>query len=796
MASFNNISIRFSADLKEFSSSIKNAQRELDKVGKKMQNAGKNLTIGLTAPIVALGVASLRTFANFEQGLAKVQAISGATDAEMQSLRQSAEDLGASTRFAATEVATLQLNLSKLGFNPIEILKATEGILDLAVATGEDLAQSATVAASTIRGFGLSADEAGRVADVMAKSFSSSALDLTKFQTAMATVAPVAESAGQSLESTTGMLSVLVNAGLDASTAGTGLRNIFLDLAKSGMTMEEAFASIENSTNKNATAMDLFGKRGATVATVLAKNADQAADFTKQYLLAEGSAKKMAAIMGNTLEGSMIRLKSAMEGAAITIGEVLAPFIRKAADFAAMLASKFKELSPSTKKIIVVVAGLAAALGPVLLAVGLMATTLIPALISGFALLTGPIGLVIAAIAGIAFVIFKYWDPIKKALTDFVNYFIDLYNESLAFRVIVEGIIITFKTLWNVVRVVFDGIMSSIEMVGRYIKDTFTSVGEVFSAILKGDFAKLPGIISKGLKKPSQNLKTFFNDLGDDVNEFSTRLADDVLDSVDRIKKKEKIQFISSAKVEDTDVSKVEPLEISATAIVEATGRSQVAKLDTSGLDAFQNIRLVDPTEQLADSVVDNLKYVREAIGPTLEDMERMAEVGRLVGNEVAESFENFTGRFVDSLGLANEGMQGFLKGLINTVTKLISMMLAQAISQSIAGATASGAATGPAAVFTTPAFIATAVGGVLSAFAAIPKFADGGIVSGTTLGIMGEYSGAKNNPEVIAPLDKLKGMLSDVGPRDSGFVAETKLRGQDLLVSINRASAYKNRRG
>jgi hypothetical protein len=79
----------------------------------------------------------------------------------------------------------------------------------------------------------------------------------------------------------------------------------------------------------------------------------------------------------------------------------------------------------------------------------------------------------------------------------------------------------------------------------------------------------------------------------------------------------------------------------------------------------------------------------------------------------------------VESLGLADDGFQGFVKGLVSTILKLISMMLAQSISQAIAGATASGAATGPAAIFTTPAFIATAVGGVMSAFAAIPKFAD-----------------------------------------------------------------------
>ena len=283
MSSLANISIRFNADLKQFSSQMQNVQRDMKKVGKRMTSVGKNLSIGLTAPLVGLGAMAVKTFADFEQAMAKVEAISGATGEEMILLKQNAEDLGSSTRFAASEVAGLQLEFSKLGFNPSQILDATEATLALAQASGEDLAQSAVVAASTVQGFGLQANETGRVVDVMAKSFSSSALDLTKFQTAMATVAPVAKSAGQSIETTTGMLSVLVNNGLDASTAGTGLRNIFLDIAKAGLTMEEALEMINSSTNKNVTAMDLFGKRGATVATVLAENQEAALGFANEY---------------------------------------------------------------------------------------------------------------------------------------------------------------------------------------------------------------------------------------------------------------------------------------------------------------------------------------------------------------------------------------------------------------------------------------------------------------------------------------------------------------------------------
>src|SRR5690606_21402550 len=145
--------------------------------------------------------------------------------------------------------------------------------------------------------------------------------------------------------------------------------------------------------------------------------------------------------------------------------------------------------------------------------------------------------------------------------------------------------------------------------------------------------------------------------------------------------------------------------------------------------------------------------------------------------------------------GLADDGFQGFVKGLADTILKLIAQMLAAAISQSIAGATASGTATGPGAVFTTPAFIATAVGGVLAAFAAIPKFADGGLAYGPTLGMFGEYAGARNNPEVIAPLDKLRKLIQP----SSGNVEVSLgsvIRGTDLQIVIERVVDRKLRLG
>lgn len=364
------VNIRIGADLKKFSTDMQNVQRQMKRQAGKMKQTGRAMTRALTLPLAAVGVASVKLSADFEQSMAKVKAVSGATGEEFKKLNDNALELGRTTRFTAGEVAELQLNLSKLGFNPKEITDSTEAILNLALASGEDLAQSATVAAGTMRGFGIATSESGRVADVMAKSFSSSGLDLEKFSVSMSKIAPVARAAGFSFEQTTAMMSALADANVEASTIGTSLRQIFIELASKGISYSDAMEQIRNSTNKTVTATDLFDKRAAAAAIILSENEIKVNDLSKAYLSAGGSAKEMAAIMDDTLQGSFMRLKSALEGAAIQIGEHLKPMVQSLTSFVTKMADGFNNLSESTQKVILGIGGVTAVSGPAILAMG------------------------------------------------------------------------------------------------------------------------------------------------------------------------------------------------------------------------------------------------------------------------------------------------------------------------------------------------------------------------------------------------------------------------------------------
>jgi hypothetical protein len=170
----------------------------------------------------------ITTFAGFESQMAAVLAISGATNKEFQKLKDSALELGKTTVFTATQVGQLQEAYARLGFTANEIIAAQAGTLALAAGTGESLASSAAIAGSTLRAFGIEADQTGRVADIMGASFTNSALNLEKFGQSMKFVAPIARAAGFTIEETAAQMMILADNGLSGSLAGNALKNIFL----------------------------------------------------------------------------------------------------------------------------------------------------------------------------------------------------------------------------------------------------------------------------------------------------------------------------------------------------------------------------------------------------------------------------------------------------------------------------------------------------------------------------------------------------------------------------------------
>jgi len=278
---------------------------------------------------------AIKSFRDFEFQMAKVRAVTGASNSDFKKLSSSAKELGRTTFFTATQVAELQTNYAKLGFTTSEILDAQNATLDLATATGSDLARAAIVAGSAVRGFGLDASETQRVVDVMAVSFTSSALDIEKFQTSMTKVAPIAKSAGFSIEDTTAIMAQLSDSGIEASIAGTSLRNILLKMQDPNSDLVKSFGKTIHSLDELVPALGKFSEEGGSLAEIMeVVDLRQAAAFEQMItsrdrtvalrdslLDANGAASEMATIVGDNLEGAFKRFTSALEGLAINITE-------------------------------------------------------------------------------------------------------------------------------------------------------------------------------------------------------------------------------------------------------------------------------------------------------------------------------------------------------------------------------------------------------------------------------------------------------------------------------------------
>ena len=300
-------------DLNRANSKIKRFGSQTEKIGASIR-ATMLSAFGGAAVLQGIRMA-VSSLADFEFAMDKVEAISGAAGEELEALKKNALDLGRTTKFTATEIATLQLELSKLGFSSEKIIASTDAIRKLATVADEDLGESAKTLAGTLNSFNLEATESERVANTMAESFSKSALTLEKFTVATANSGAIANAMGVTLEQNTARLGALVDANIDASKAGTDLRKIYIDLNKEGITYDEALDMVANSSDKVAKATELVGIRAAGALVILSQQRDKVDELTKSLGDSNMELDNMVDIMEDNLITDWKKFTSAIDGA-------------------------------------------------------------------------------------------------------------------------------------------------------------------------------------------------------------------------------------------------------------------------------------------------------------------------------------------------------------------------------------------------------------------------------------------------------------------------------------------------
>jgi len=430
------LTAKLTADARDLIRGFDQASDAVQNTGKKIQEASKSIgavgakmSVGITLPLVAAGKAIIGTGMAFDDSMAKVAAVSGATGEDLMALRDKAKEMGATTRYSASEAADGLNFMAMAGWNTEQMVSGLPGVLSLAAASGADLATTSDIVTDALTAFGLEAKDSGKFADILAAASSKANTDVVMLGESFKYVAPLAGAMKYSAEDVSVALGLMANAGIKGSQAGTSLKTMLANLAsptnKMSGAMDDLGISLTNSDGTMKTLDEVMGdlrtsfadlsevQQAQYASTIFGKeamagslsiiNASQK-DYDKLSEAinnSEGAAATMAETMENTLGGKLRSIQSAVEGVAIQFYEEMLPALQAVADKVQDAVGFIASLSGETKRMSLIIALVALAIGPVLVALSMFGF-LVGGLVTAFGLLISPVGLVIAGIIALA----------------------------------------------------------------------------------------------------------------------------------------------------------------------------------------------------------------------------------------------------------------------------------------------------------------------------------------------------------------------------------------------------------
>ena len=380
------------------------ALQEIAAKGEKLKTVGDNVTnvgkkfMPVTLGVVGLGTAAVKTAADFDSAMSKVAAVSGATGSDLEALRDKAREMGEKTKFSASEAAEAMNYMAMAGWKTEDMLSGIEGVMNLAAASGEDLVTTSDIVTDALTDFGLTAKDSGHFADILAATSSNANTNVSMMGETFKYCAPIAGALGFSAEDTAEAIGLMANAGIKGSQAGTSLRTIMNNLSGEvkicGSSIGEVTVATTNADGSMRDLSDILAdcrtafsglsesEKAAAAESLVGKNAMSGflalmnageADITKLSSAidnCDGSAASMAETMNDNLAGQLQILKSQLEELAISFGELLMPAIRTIVGWIQKFVDWLNSMDEGTRKVIVTIALVAAAIGPILIIVG------------------------------------------------------------------------------------------------------------------------------------------------------------------------------------------------------------------------------------------------------------------------------------------------------------------------------------------------------------------------------------------------------------------------------------------
>ena len=549
-------------------------------------SAGKKL-LPVTGAVTALGTAAVKTAADFDSAMSQVAAVSGATGSDLEALRDKAREMGAKTKFSASEAAEAMNYMAMAGWKTGDMLDGIEGIMNLAAASGEDLATTSDIVTDALTALGLSAADSGHFADILAAASSNANTNVSMMGETFKYCAPVAGALGFTAEDTAEAIGLMANAGIKSSQAGTAMRTMLTNLTGevkfSGAAFGEMTVQTTNADGSMRSLGDILAdcrvafsqmsesERSANAEALVGKNAMSGflavmnaapSDIEKlnsAITNCDGTAEKMATTMQDNLEGQLTILKSQLEELAISFGELLMPAIRTIVGWIQKFVDWLNSMGEGTKKVVMTVALLAAALGPVLIVIGKVVSaigtimTIVPKIAGAInvvkgafaalnvTMLANPITLIIAAIAALvaAFIYLwnncegfrqfwiNLWEGIKQAVTtawNAITSFLSTAWKSILgiaqtvwgaisgfFTTLWEGITGVFTAAWTSISGVMTTIWNTITSVWQSIYDTISPLLEAFRYLFETIFEAIRILIERAFTAVFQKIQEIWN---------------------------------------------------------------------------------------------------------------------------------------------------------------------------------------------------------------------------------------------------------------------------------------------
>ena len=448
------------------------AGEKMKELGGKVEQAGKNLSMKVTAPIVAAGTVAVTKFAEVDKTMTLANQTMGNTTEEAELLDQAMSEAAANSTFGMSDAAGAVLNFARAGLDAEQAAQALAPAMNLAAGEGGNLDTVSAGLVATINGFGDSFEHAADYADVFAAACNNSALDVNSLSEAMSVAAPIFHAAGYTVQDAALYMGTMANNGIDANTAANSLKTGLARLAKPakegaemmeklGINVFNADGSMKDSVEVQRLLHDSFAKLSeqeqiAAASAIFGKNnmsswlalintaPESVGELAESLGKASGTTDDMAKAMMGGFGGSIEKLKSSLDVLMYSLGKLAAEYLAPLIVKIQAGIDKFLSLDKGTKDLIVRMLGIAAAIGPILIVGGKLMQgvgsilTLVPKLVGGVSALIGaigPWGIAIAAAIAVGVLLYKNWDKIKEKAAQLKEW----ENEGKSFRRLVKN---------------------------------------------------------------------------------------------------------------------------------------------------------------------------------------------------------------------------------------------------------------------------------------------------------------------------------------------------------------------